>query len=222
MKKFIRSGSSVSLPWALIRSAYYLVFLPCAIFFAAITLIVFFGAPFRHEIYPSDYFLLAMLWMFIILPLGFRYISIKMRRKKLLHIVDFLKSDRRFNPTANHEVFSAAKGKYLGIDTKRGTILYVHMFKKGVVDVIGMTMNTWTNTELEGSAIRIYTLDPDLPMLSITAPPAVVSNLYDTLGAMRHQSYSEPCPDEPWTLHVARQSKFIEFEHKVVVPQVTA
>lgn len=222
MKKVIRSGSSVCLPLALIRSAYYLVFLPCAILVAAITLIVFYGAPFRHQLYPSDYFLLTMLWVFIIFPLGFRYVSIKLRHKKLVRIVDFLKSDRRFSPNANHEVFSAAKGKYLGIDIRRGTILYVHMLRKGVIDVVGMTMSSWTNTELEGSAIRIYTSDPELPMVSITAPPAVASNLYDTLGAMRHQSYSEPCPDEPWTLHVARQSKFIEFEHEVVVPQVTA
>ena len=122
MNKFIRNGSGISLPWALIRSAYYLVFLPCAIFFAAVTLIVFLGTSVRHEIYPSDYFLLAMLWIFIIFPLGFRYVSIKLRHKKLLHIVDFLKSDKRFNPKANLEVFSAAKGKYLGIDNKRGTI----------------------------------------------------------------------------------------------------
>lgn len=222
MNTNVRCGNDVSLIWLLTRSAYYRVFLPCALFFAAITLFVLFGTSVKHKVYTTDYFLLAMLWMFIILPLSFRYISIKVRDKRLHKISSLLKSDLRFSPQANHEIFSASKGKYLGIDTKRGTILYVHMLKKGVIDVVGLNMGSWTNVELEGSALRIYIPDPDLPMLSITAPPAVASNLYNTLGAMSHKAYSEPCPDEPWPLHVARQSKFVEFEHKVVVPQAVA
>lgn len=222
MNMNVRCGNDVSLFWLLIRSAYYRVFLPCAIIFAVITLFVVFSTSAESYLYTSDYFLLAMLWMFIILPLSFRYISIKARDKKLHKISSLLKSDSRFSPQANHEIFSASKGKYLGIDTKRGTILYVHMLKKGVIDVVGLNMGSWTNVELEGSALRIYIPDPDLPMLSITAPPAVASNLYNTLGAMSHKAYSEPCPDEPWPLHVARQSKFIEFEHKVMVPQAVA
>jgi len=188
MNTSVRCGNDVSVIWLLTKSAYYRVFLPCAIVFAVITLFVVFSTSAESYLYTSDYFLLAMLWLFIILPLSFRYISIKARNKKLHEISSLLKSDSRFSPQANHEIFSASKGKYLGIDTKRGTILYVHLLKKGVIDVVGLNMGSWTNVELEGSALRIYIPDPDLPMLSITAPPAVASNLYNTLGAMSHKA----------------------------------
>lgn len=224
MSKVNRKGKYLSLTfliWSGMRSVYYIILLPCAVFFAAITLFIFMGST-RHHLYTSDYFLLTMLWMFILLPLTFRYISIKMRSKKLQQISLFFKRDDRFNPKESHEVFNAIYGKYFGVDISRGTILFIDMHRKRIIDVVGITMDTWSNIELQGSVIRMYTLDPELPMLSITAPSVVVSGLYNTLGAMRHKSYSESYPDEPWPRYVARQSKFIEFEHKVTVPQAAA
>lgn len=224
MNKVNRKGDYLSLPflfWLGIRSVYYMILLPCAVFLAAITLFIFMGSS-KHNLYTSDYFLLIMLWMFILLPPTYRYISVKLRKKTLQQISFFLKSDNRFNPNESHEVFNAVYGKYFGVDISRGTILFIDIHRKRITDVVGITMDTWTNVEIQGSVIRVYTLDPELPMLSITAPPVVVSGLYNTLGAMRHKSYTESYPDEPWQLHVARQSKFIEFEHKVTVPQASA
>ncbi|WP_064366042.1 plasmid IncI1-type surface exclusion protein ExcA [Pantoea ananatis] len=221
MSKVNRKGYYLSLPfliWLGIRSVYYMVLLPCAVFLAAITLFIFMR-PFKHNLYTSDYVLLTMLWIFILLPLAYRYISIKLRKRNLQKMSLFLKSDKRFNPNKTHEVFNAVYGKYFGVDINRGTILFIDIHRKRIIDVVGITMDTWTNIELQGSVIRVYTSDPELPMLSITAPLVVVSGLYNTLGAMRHKSYSEPYPDEPWQCHVARQSRFIEFEHKVTVPQ---
>jgi len=92
--------------------------------------------------------------------------------------------------------------------------------KKGVVDVIGLTMRDWTERELEGSTLRLNTRNPEVPVLSINAHPTVTKELFNTIGAMSHKSYSESFPQEPWPEYVGRQSRFVEFEHNVVVPQV--
>lgn len=134
-------------------------------------------------------------------------------------MVALLTSDERFSPQKQHQVLDAGRGKYLGIDTKHGTMLYIHMVKKGFVDVIGLTMDDWTGSEVEVGTLRIKTKNPDVPELSINAHPTVTSLLLNTLGAMSHNSYSEPFPKEPWPLHVGIQSRFVEFEHNVVVPQ---
>jgi hypothetical protein len=80
-------------------------------------------------------------------------------------------------------------------------------------------MSDWTNRELEGSALRLYTRNTDLPVLSINAPPLIAKELFDILGAMDGNGYSELFPQEPWPLHVGIQSRFVEYEHNVVVPQ---
>lgn len=136
-------------------------------------------------------------------------------------MVVLLTSDERFSPLKQHQVMDAGRGKYLGIDIKSGNILYIHMVKKGVVDVIGLTMRDWTERELEGSTLRINTKNPEVPVLSVNAHPTVTKELFDTLGAMSHNSYPESFPQEPWPLHVSIQSRFVEFEHDVVVPQAS-
>ena len=204
--------------WALIRSAYYIIVLPCALIIATITLIIGFGSSYRYSLFSSDYALLALLWMVILIPLVYRRMSINSRRVKLRKIVSMLTSTARFCP--HHEILNAAGGKYLGVDTKSGNILYIHLVNKGSVDVIGLTMSDWTNRELEGSMLRLYTKNTDSPVLSITAPPNIAKELFDVLGSMSHNGYSESFPKEPWTLHVGIQSRFVEFEHNVVVPQV--
>jgi hypothetical protein len=153
-------------------------------------------------------------------PLIFRRYGKRFRQRQLKEIVSMLSNAERFSPQKQHQVFDAGRGKYLGIDIQRGTILYIHMVKKGMVDVVGLTNSDWANRELEGSALRLYTRMPDVPVLSIYAHPTVATPLFDTLGAMSHNNYSEPFPQEPWPEYVGRQSRFVEFEHDVVVPQV--
>lgn len=136
-------------------------------------------------------------------------------------MVALLTSDERFSPLKQHQVMDAGQGKYLGIDIKFGNILYIHMVKKGIVDVIGLTMRDWTERELEDGALRINTKNPEVPVLSINAHPTVSKELFSTLGAMSHNSYVESFPQEPWPLHVNIQSRFVEFEHDVVVPQAS-
>jgi len=219
MNKVERHDNWFGYLWALIRSGYYFVLLPCALIFALITLIIGLGSSFRYTLFPSDYFLLALLWATILFPLTYRRMIIRFRQNKIEKMVAMLSSAERFIP--HKQIFSAANGKYLGVDAKSGNILYIHLVKKGLVDVIGLTMNDWANRELEGSTVRLYTKNPDFPVISINAAPKSVKEFFDTLGAMDHKSYQESFPKEPWPLHVNIQSRFVEFEHNVVVPQVS-
>ncbi|ORM76032.1 hypothetical protein HA42_19620 [Pantoea deleyi] len=219
MKTLQRTETGLDFSWALIKTVYYFIYLPCALITAALTLIVFMGSS-SHNLYATDYFLLSLMWISILVPLGYRKFVIADKRQKLLKMVALLTSDARFSPNKQHQVLDAGQGKYLGIDIKSGNILYIHMVKKGLVDVIGLTMCDWKERELEGNTLRINTKNPEVPVLSINAHPTVAKELFSTLGAMSHNSYMEPFPNEPWPLHVGIQSRFVEFEHNVVVPQV--
>ena len=219
MKTLERTENRLDLSWALLKTVYYFIYLPCALIIAALTLFVFMGSS-SHKLYATDYFLLSLMWLSILVPLGYRRFVISDKRQKLLKMIALLTSDARFSPQKQHQMMNAGQGKYLGIDIKSGNILYIHMVKKGLVDVIGLTMRDWTERELEGSTLRINTRNPEVPVLSINAHPIVTKELFSTLGAMSHNSYAEPFPNEPWPLHVGIQSRFVEFEHNVVVPQV--
>lgn len=219
MKTLQRTGSGLDVSWALLKTMYYFIYLPCALITAVLTLIVFMGSS-SHKLYATDYFLLSLLWTSILVPLGYRRFAIANKRKRLLKMVALLTSDARFSPKKQHKVMDAGQGKYLGVDIKSGNILYIHIVKKDLVDVIGLTMSDWKERELEGSTLRINTKNPEVPVLSINAHPLVANELFSTLGAMSHNSYVESSPKEPWPLHVGIQSRFVEFEHNVVVPQV--
>lgn len=220
MKTAQRHDSKIENYLVVIKFAYYFLALPCLLFFAAASLIIYLGTqPGGHDD-PGMASFFILVWLAVIAPLSVRRYGKISRQTKLKKMVAMLTSTERFSPQKQHQVLDAGRGKYLGIDIQRGTILYIHMVKKDVVDVIGLTMSDWTNRELEGSALRLYTRMPDVPLLSVYAHPSVAKPLFDTLGAMSHKSYSEPFPQEPWPEYVGRQSRFVEFEHNVVVPQV--
>lgn len=205
--------------WALIRVLYYFLALPCLLLLALATLVGIFGNT-MVRVDGSYYLFSLLIWAGIVIPLGSRRFSIISRRRQLEKMVALLTSDARFSPRKQHQIMNAGQGKYLGIDIRTGNILYIHMVKRGLVDVIGLTMRDWTERELEGSTLRINTRNPEVPVLSINAHPIVTKELFSTLGAMSHNSFAEPFPNEPWPLHVGIQSRFVEFEHNVVVPQV--
>lgn len=218
MKTVQRHDNKFDFIWALTRVLYYFLALPCLVFLALATLVGIFGNTMVRadgELYAFS----LLLWAGIIIPLSYRRFSIVHRRRQLKKMTALLTSDGRFNPQRQHQVLDAGQGKYFGLDTKTGNVLYIHIVKKGVVDVIGLTMRDWTERELEGSTLRLNTRNPEVPVLSINAHPGVAKALFNTIGAMSHNSYSESFPTEPWPLHVGIQSRFVEFEHDVVVPQ---
>lgn len=218
MKKLNRQETKSGYFQALIKTFYYALILPCLLILGVITLIISSSDSFHYKLYSTDYVLLTLLWLGILLPLSVSQYGKYSRRHKLQKMVSMLTRADRFSPQKQHQVLDAGRGKYFGIDTKNGTILYIHMLKKGVIDVIGLDMQSWENRELEGNALRLYTRMPDVPVLSIYTQPIVAKELFDTLGAMAHNSYGNAFTDS-WPVYVAQQSRFVECEHDVVVPQ---
>ena len=221
MKTVQRHDSKIENLWTVVRFIYYFLVLPCLIIFAGASLVIYLGKqPGGHDD-PAMAGFFILVWIALVVPLAVRRYGKASRRRQLKKMVSLLTSDERFSPLKQHQVMDAGQGKYLGIDIKFGNILYIHMVKKGVVDVIGLTMRDWTERELEDGTLRIKTKNPEVPVLSFNAHPTVTRELFNTLGAMSHNSYEESFPQEPWPLHVNIQSRFVEFEHDVVVPQAS-
>ncbi|CDK23954.1 exclusion-determining protein, putative (plasmid) [Erwinia amylovora LA637] len=223
MKTVQRHDSKLENLWVIIKFAYYFLALPClAVLSVAMAFIAYGSAVGKTTGADSQFYSVAfVVWLLTAVPLILRRYAKVTRRRQLKKMVALLTSDKRFCPLKQHQVMDAGQGKYLGIDIKFGNILYIHMVKKGVVDVIGLTMRDWTERELEDGTLRINTKNPEVPVLSINAHPTVTRELFNTLGAMSHNSYVESFPQEPWPLHVSIQSRFVEFEHDVVVPQAS-
>ncbi|MBQ0957242.1 plasmid IncI1-type surface exclusion protein ExcA [Serratia symbiotica] len=201
---------------ALFRT-YMILGFPCALLISIPSVLM---APslLRNEAYLTLSFFI-MIWAGVVVPLIYILISRFFRLRCLNRIAAMLSRPDRFSPQKQHQVMDVGGGKYFGIDTRHGTLLYIHRVKKDVIDVIGLSMKDWTRRQLEGSALRLYTRMPDMPVLSIHAHPSVARVLFDTLDAMSHNHYDDPFPDA-WPEYVKQQSRFIEFEHDVVVPQV--
>lgn len=157
----------------------------------------------------------VLIWAVIFVSIGKFIYGTVSRRRLLKRIVSTLKDPAYFNPDEGYFGFYEAAGKYLGIDTKNGTILYVHRIRKGQVDVIAMTMDDWTNREVEGSLFRIYTKQPELPRIEVGTPWA--QRWYDALGAMEHKQFSTAAS---FKQHVRGRLDELEREHSVQIPRL--
>lgn len=156
-----------------------------------------------------------LVWAGILIPLGIFISGIRSRRHLLKSVTASLRDPDIFSPGESYEMFREADGKYLGIDTKNGTILYVHQFRKGQVDVVALGMNDWTNCEVEGSKFRLYTKFPDLPCIEISTPWA--QRWYDTIAAMRHKQFSK---SPLFAEYVANHIVALEHEHSIQIPRL--
>lgn len=159
--------------------------------------------------------LLFLLWLPVLVPLGLHIFGFRSRSKLLKGIVHSIKEKNAFWPEEGSEFYFVNAGKYMGIDSRNGTILYVHRIRKGQVDVVGLTMGDWTNRELEGNVLRLYTKYPDLPCIEIKTPWA--RRWYDTLGAMEYKRYSM---SKPFAEYVRDHVTPLEREHQIHIPQV--
>lgn len=151
----------------------------------------------------------------VLTPLIKRICGGSNRQRFLKDVTNSLRKPDYFNPDESFEVYNRVEGKYLGIDIKNGTILYVHRIRKGEVDVVGLTMEDWTNREIEGVKLRLYTKLLDLPRIEIASP--WVQRWYDTLGAMEHKQYSTP---QPFAQYVRDRLDALEREHNIQIPRL--
>lgn len=219
MKPVQRHDNWLDYIWALTRALYYFLGLPSLVFIALASIVIYSSkGPTEPGAGMGIFF--TLVWFGILFPLGYRRLNVMRRRRQLKKMVAQLSSAERFSPQKQHQITDAGRGKFLGVDTRTGNVLYIHIVKKGLVDVLGLTMRDWTDGEREAGTLRVSTKNPDVPELSINAHPGVARELLNTLGAMSHNAYPESFPQEPWPEYVGRQSRFVEYEHNVVVPQV--
>ncbi len=199
--------------FGLIKLAYMLVAFPFALIIGGLSL--FMAPSLITEGAYSTLFFFAVLWLGVLIPVGVFAYGVISRRRLLKSMVASLQSPDYFSPDASNEIYHEGDGKYFGIDTKHGTILYVHRIRKGQVDVLAMTMDDWTNREVEGRLFRLYTKLPELPRIQVATPLA--QRWYDMLGAMEHKQFSTA---PSFKQHVRGRLDELEREHSVQIPRL--
>lgn len=196
------------------KRTYFLIAFPCLMFLGLLSLMVLPGSMPGRET-KDTLILIAMFWTPVVLPLLFFVTAARARRRLLKRILNALKEKDVFWPDEGQELIQVASGKYLGIDSKNGTILYIHRIRSGVVDVVGLTMGDWTNREVEGNVLRLATKFPELPCIEISTPWA--QRWYDTLGAMEYKRYQSAIP---FRAHVSDHVEVLERDNKIQIPKV--
>lgn len=204
----------------LIKLAYMFIAFPFLLFIGIAMLFIVNSSESTGALFPrhssEDTLFALLIWAAILIPVGIFIYGVLSRRRLLKRITAAIKVPQFFWPDSTNEIYHEGDGKYLGIDTKNGTILYVHRIRKGQVDVVALTMNDWTNREIEGKGLlRLYTKLPDLPRIEIGTPLAQL--WYDTLGAMEHKQYNTP---RPFAQFVGDRLDALERDHNVQIQRL--
>ncbi|WP_060445497.1 plasmid IncI1-type surface exclusion protein ExcA [Serratia marcescens] len=198
----------------LFKLAYGLLALPFLLFVALIYTFMSFDSGLGSQQGNAIIFT-SIVWAAVIIPVGVFFFSVINKRRLLKIITNDIKHPDYFMPEQGYEMFHEGDGKYLGIDIKRGTILYVHRIRKGEVDVVGLDMKDWTNREVEGKMFRLYTKLPELPRIEISTPWA--QRWFDTLGSMEFKQYQ---PAMPFSEYVDIHREQLERENHIAIPRL--
>lgn len=198
----------------LVKLAYMFIGFPFLLFVGIATIYALSTSRAEAQIAGLPQFAL-LVWACVLVPVAIFAYGIFSRRRLVKSITAALRSVEYFNPDPAYEAYHEGDGKYLGIDTEKGTILYVHKIRKGEVDVVALTMDDWINREVDGSMLRLYTKFPRLPCVEIATPWA--QRWYDTLGAME---YKRPKPPAQFTSYVSKRLERLEQEHQIFIPRV--
>jgi len=200
--------------WFWLVKTIYLFCLPFLLFIGAVTLYALNSPRAETKIAGLPLFTL-LVWTAVLVPVAVFVYGIFSRRRLLKSITASLRDSDYFNPDATYEMYHEGDGKYLGIDTHNGTILYVHKIRNGAVDVVALTMGDWINREVEGNMLRLYTKLPQLPRIEFSTPWA--QRWFDTLGAMEHKHYSTA---QPFARYVGNKLETLERDHHIQIPRV--
>lgn len=214
MNSGAREKTAAEALYALSKVAYTVVGIPVLLLIGVVTLCALNSDRTEANVAGLPLFA-AIVWAAILVPVALYFRGKQIRSRQLKQILKSIKSDSFFQPEKGHETQSASMGKYFGIDVRNGTILYVHMIRKGQVDVVGMTMADWTHRELDDKRLRLYTKFVDLPCIEIASYEA--QRWYDTLGAMEHKRFST---SKPFSEYVREHVAQLEREHQIRIPQV--
>ncbi len=200
----------------LIKLGYMFLVFPCLLLMGIITSFELTSS--RPSVNAEGLPLLwALVWSGVLIPLAVFIYGVLSRRRLLKRIVIAIKTPQTFWPDSDCEMYHEGEGKYLGIDTKNGTILYVHRIRKGQVDVVGLSMGDWISREVEGNTLRLYTKSPTLPRIEMATPWA--QRWYDTLGAMEHKQYDRSL-HLPFAEYVADNIETLERDNRIQIPRL--
>ncbi|ASL91089.1 plasmid IncI1-type surface exclusion protein ExcA (plasmid) [Serratia marcescens] len=200
--------------WAWVFKILYMVLaLPCLLFLALASLLTLSDVLKSGDLYQLFFY--GLIWAAILIPVAIFTKQVISKRRILKVITNDVKDPEYFMPEQGYEMYHEGDGKYLGIDIKRGTILYVHRIRKGEVDVVGLDMKDWTNREAEGKMFRLYTKLPELPRIEIATPWA--QRWFDTLGSMEFKQYQ---PAMPFSEYVDIHREQLERENHIAIPRL--
>ncbi|OJH81935.1 plasmid IncI1-type surface exclusion protein ExcA [Serratia marcescens] len=198
----------------LVKLMYVILGLPCLVLLSVFGLIAVLGES-RYSQGPSIVPFVVLIWSALVVPIAIFIYNVIRKRRLLKRLVPTLKDTRYFDPQPGYEIYHEGDGKYFGIDLIRGTMLYVHRIRKGEVDVLGLDMSSWTDREVEGNLLRLYTRIPELPKLQIGTPWA--QRWFDTLGAMENRDYQTPTP---YATFVAERYAQLEQANNIKIPRL--
>ncbi|CVH45841.1 MULTISPECIES: plasmid IncI1-type surface exclusion protein ExcA [Serratia] len=200
--------------WAWVFKILYMVLaLPCLLFLALASLLTLSDVLKSGDLYQLFFY--GLIWAAILIPVAIFTKQVISKRRILKVITNDVKDPEYFMPEQGYEMYHEGDGKYLGIDIKRGTILYVHRIRKGEVDVVGLDMKDWTNREVEGKMFRLYTKLPELPRIEIATPWA--QRWFDTLGSMEFKQYQ---PAMPFSEYVDIHREQLERDNHIAIPRL--
>ncbi|MGQ3665383.1 hypothetical protein [Citrobacter braakii] len=174
---------------------------------ALCTLGTFILAYFGHDT-ESTKLCVMFAFLFIIPILIYKKIGMSYK-KRTLSIVNSFRSDLAFDPTPEHEFFG--HDVYLGVDTNRGTIVYIahpssNFFTKDVL-LVAFDNTSWSSIELINStipAIKINTKTPDIPHVTFTGKQA--RRIFDMINAMRSKNYQYDVSNPGYVEYKAEQA----------------
>ena len=130
-------------------------------------------------------------------------------RRNLNGILSRLKSNLAYDPRSSDEYFGFNKVTYMGVDTQKGTILYIaHVDRTGNIFtrdmlIMGFDTSNWRNIELKGNSIKIYTKTPDIPFIEFSHKHA--SHLFETISAMKGRTYEYELSAPGYIEHMAKK-----------------
>ncbi len=194
--------------FGVVRTLYMLFALPFLLFIGVVMFFIMGRV-------PGDVLGTAIIWAGILISIGLFAYGMWSRLRLLSNITSSIRDADLFSPAEGLEYYQQREGKYLGIDTNNGTILYVHRIRKGEVDVVGLSVDDWTRREVEGNMLRLYTKFPDLPCIEISSPWAKL--WYDTLGAMEHRRSGA---SQYFPQYVREHAEALEQEHQIHIPRL--
>lgn len=212
MTQRLMSGGETT--WYLAKILYITFAIPCLLIIGGLGVFALLVDGVRN-VPAAVVLLLSLCWAGILIPIAIFIYNVIRKRRLLKRLVPTLKDTRYFDPQPGYEIYHEGDGKYFGIDLIRGTMLYVHRIRKGEVDVLGLDMSSWTDREVEGNLLRLYTRIPELPKLQIGTPWA--QRWFDTLGAMENRDYQTPTP---YATFVAERYAQLEQANNIKIPRL--